>query len=76
MNLQSMVNNIFTNMKQMLCKHLFRVKDMQVRNAEEKVKWHCHKCNKIFTGNCGLDILNNGKCDGKCDGKWGEAKYK
>lgn len=70
MFINAMLNLGFAFFKRGTCKHLFRAKDMQTRNAEGVVKWECYKCKKVFAAECGLDILRNGKCDGK----WGESK--
>lgn len=50
--------------KQRFCKHEFYTHDMQPRNENGIVKWHCHKCKRLFQAECGIDILSNGKCIG------------
>ncbi len=35
---------------------------MQPRNQEGNVIWPCCKCGKIYIEECGLDVLNHGKC--------------
>lgn len=50
---------------QLFCRHEFKGKDMQVRDDKGVVKWHCHKCKKMFKAECGLDILTKGKCIGE-----------
>lgn len=58
-----MINKI----KQLFCKHCFKVKDFKPRDKDGFVEWDCSKCGKVFKDEYGLKILENGKCDGK----WG-----
>jgi hypothetical protein len=48
--------------KSIICRHKFKIKDMQPRNQEGNVIWPCCKCGKIYIEECGLDVLNHGKC--------------
>ena len=40
------------------------MEDLTARDAKGNVSWKCHKCQKVFIANCGLDILKNGVCVG------------
>lgn len=55
---------VFALFRRMLCSHEFDARQMQLRNADGIVKWSCRKCNRVFSAECGLDILPNGKCVG------------
>jgi hypothetical protein len=61
---------VFAFFQRKTCKHLFRGRDMQTRNADGIVKWQCYKCKKVFEAEYGLKILEQGTCDGV----WGESK--
>jgi len=54
-------------LKKKSCSHLFKASEMQLRDRDGNVKWICSKCGILFIEKCGLDILQNGKCDGN----WG-----
>lgn len=62
------INKIIKFLKVKTCSHLFKASDMKPRDEKGLIKWQCCKCSKVFVDNCGLDILNYGKCDGK----WGD----
>jgi hypothetical protein len=62
-NANLLLSAVFAFFKQ-TCKHEFKGKEMQHRDAEGIVRWQCYKCKKVFAAECGLDILKNGKCIG------------
>jgi ribosomal protein L37AE/L43A len=64
-NANLLLSAVFAFFKQRTCKHEFKGKEMQHRDAEGIVRWQCHKCKKVFAAECGLDILKNGKCIGE-----------
>lgn len=64
----SFLKHIYSLFKEVKCNHFFKASDLQPRDNNGLVKWQCCKCKKIFTENCGLDILKHGKCDGN----WGD----
>jgi len=64
-NANMLVYNCFVFFKQRKCKHEFKGKEMKNRDYEGIVRWKCYKCNKVFSAECGLDILKNGKCIGE-----------
>ena len=61
---------VFSYLKKKTCEHEFKGKDIQPRDEDGNVSWACCKCGKVFTAECGLDILKNGKCIGE----WGFSK--
>lgn len=47
-------------LKQRWCSHRFAIEDLTMVNrdsdGEDRVRWHCDKCGKVFRAQCGLDI--------------------
>jgi hypothetical protein len=52
-------------LKQTFCNHLFDPPDWRKELIPQE--WPCCKCGKVFKGDYGLKILENGKCTGR----WG-----
>ena len=53
------IRNIILRFKQKTCKHVFKMRDLEMVNKNglhDRVKWPCMKCGKIFYAHCGLDI--------------------
>lgn len=63
--LYPLLSAVFAFFKRKTCKHEFKGKEMQPRDAEGIVRWQCHKCKKVFAAEYGLKILENGKCIGE-----------
>jgi hypothetical protein len=64
-NANTLLSAVFAFFKTRTCKHEFKGKEMQHRDAEGIVRWQCHKCKKVFAAEYGLKILENGKCIGE-----------
>ena len=59
---QSKFKWFISQIKKMICMHKFNLNDLQERSGDGNVTWHCFKCGKVFTAECGLDVLKNGGC--------------
>lgn len=57
------VKSIFKRLQP--CSHEFKGIDIKPRDSQGVVKWSCCKCGKEFHAECGLDILEHGKCIGQ-----------
>lgn len=61
-----MLAKLLIKVKQKLCDHEFLLKDLEWHHYyrhlytseghTKRVKWKCHKCEKVFYAHCGLDI--------------------
>ena len=50
---------LLKNLKQKFCYHMLYTKDMQLNETAghyNRITWPCHKCGKVFSAHCGLDI--------------------
>jgi len=53
------VAQIVERLKQRFCQHAFAIEDVALVNAnvgDERVRWPCSRCGKVFRAHCGLDI--------------------
>lgn len=54
------VLRLLERLKQRWCSHRFAIDDLTMVNresdGEDRVRWHCDKCGRIFRAQCGLDI--------------------
>ena len=57
-------------LKQKWCKHVFRGVDLNSRDSNGIVYWHCSKCGKKYEFQYGLQALEYGKISGP----WGSKK--
>ncbi len=55
-----MFKSILTKLRQRFCSHSFALEDLTMVNRDspgnDRVKWPCDKCGKVFWAQCGLDI--------------------
>ena len=62
MSKQSRFQWLISKLRKVICRHKFNLNDLQERDNNGNVTWSCFKCGKVFVAECGLDILEYGKC--------------
>lgn len=54
------VGRLWRRLKQRWCRHRFAIEDLVMVNPDsdgnDRVRWACDKCGKVFHAHCGLDI--------------------
>jgi hypothetical protein len=54
------VGRLIERIRQRLCSHRFALEDLTMVNRDspgnDRVRWNCDKCGKVFRAQCGLDI--------------------
>lgn len=54
------LGRMLERIKQAWCSHRFAIEDLEMVNREsggdDRVRWYCDKCRRVFTAHCGLDI--------------------
>lgn len=53
------IRTLILRIKQKFCKHNFNIRQLEMVNRDglnDRVKWPCAKCGKVFRAHCGLDI--------------------
>ena len=53
------LHTLILRIKQKTCKHKFDIRHLEMVNRNglnDRVKWPCAKCGKVFRAHCGLDI--------------------
>lgn len=52
---------LLTALKQRLCSHRFDFNALELVNrdshGDDRVRWACDRCGRVFTAHCGLDIV-------------------
>lgn len=53
------IRTLILHIKQKFCNHNFNIRQLEMVNRDglnDRVKWPCAKCGKVFRAHCGLDI--------------------
>lgn len=58
------IGDVFSKVRQTLCRHQFRGVDLSLRGADGMVRWPCHKCGKTFAAPYGILIQSHGPIGG------------
>lgn len=57
---ERMVGRLLTWVRQRWCRHRFAIEDLVMVNpdsdGDDRVRWPCDKCGKVFHAHCGLNI--------------------
>lgn len=58
-DIMNFIRALILRFKQKTCDHKFNIRHLEMVNRDglnDRVKWPCAKCGKVFHAHCGLDI--------------------